>query len=100
MTAAEKLLRLEAEATPGPWSIESLPTVSSLGEARLIVAMRSLARPLAEWVEAFVVWKSHERNHYTTRREVYDWHRSIGTLSIADDKLLAAFEAAMKEIEP
>ena len=90
MTAAAKLLRLEAEATAGPWHLGDSDDVWSetgdgvlndaeTADARLIVALRSLARPLAEWVEAY---------------------NEIGAdiedrLDAAERRLLAAVEAAM-----
>ena len=95
MTAAAKLLRLEAEATAGDWvygtrtrsifraDLQLVADNVDQGDARLIVALRSLARPLARWVE-------YQWADSTKSREMEEGPEMHPT-----DALLAAVEAAM-----
>ena len=112
-TAAEKLFRLDAEATPGPWKLwaercfgpsdESLSGIGYLypgcdADARLIVAMRSLANPLAKYLaaksaRAQALEPDDPASYPTLLRTATD-------LDLAESALLAAIEAAMKDVQP
>ena len=120
MNAAEKLLRLEAEATPGPWHVRKSPMndydlfvaappspvgqpfdtevlgdenyPTKFGDARLIVALRSLAKPLADWMQSETAFNAVRAGDAGN-----NWGDRLERLNHSSAALLAAVEAAMKE---